>query len=343
MANIPEKVKEQAVIASMHQFLLSQGKVGDKYMYPLEVDRLVSVRSDRLSVFDFVLLLLVLYKGQILTALTDFWARELLDPLRVNHHLLYSEQFLGRNLAKDLKSQFADLNLTRTLVIKRAEIMPYELIFRHHIGGSVWKKYQDTGIVAGVKLPENLKKWQKLDEPMFTPSTKAEGGHDINITVDEFIAQTGEAGLRAVGMLTKLYKKAYEYCDQRGIVLLDTKFEVSSDGKMLCDEFLTPDSSRYVAKDNFLQAFAQGVEPAFMDKQPARDFCATIATPFVDKDGKQIIGFKELDPENPEHVDFVSNYELPDEVASSTTKRYLEIFKALTGMTLPEYQEKYLL
>jgi phosphoribosylaminoimidazole-succinocarboxamide synthase len=343
MAQIPERVKKQSLIRSLFCHLLSQGKVGDQYNFPSTLKWLIAVRSNRLSVFDFVLLLLVSCKGQVLTALTDFWARELLTPLGIQHHLVKSEMYPGRNMAKDLKQKFSDVDLTRTLVIKRAKIMPFEMIFRGHLGGSVWKTYlENDGIVAGVQLPKGLKKWQKLETPLFTPSTKADGGHDVNITQKAFFAETGEAGLRAVEMLTKLYEAAYKFCEIRGILLLDTKFEVNSEGQIVCDEFLTPDSSRFVSKDNFLQAFHSGKEPDFMDKQPARDYCATIETPFLDNGGNKIIGFKNLDPENPEHVRFVSNYEIPEEVAQSMTKRYLEIFEILTGMSLPAYQEKYL-
>ncbi len=343
MAHIPEKVRKQALVRSMLNQLISQGKVGDKYNFPLEAGKLMSVRSDRLSVFDFVLLLLAQYKGQVLTALTDFWAHEILEPMGIKHHLVKSKRYPGRNLARDAGDFFSDLDLSRTLVIQGAEVLEFELIFRHHPGGSVWKQYLKDGTIAGIKLPEGLKKWQKLDTPIFTPSTKATKGHDVNITVDEFYAATGKEGRKIVDMLMEVYMAVYGYCEQRQILILDTKCEGNKDGDMILDEWFTPDSSRFVKKAEFLEAFTAGKEPGFMDKQPVRDYCATITTPFKDSEGKQIIGINNLKPDNLEHLEFVSNLELPQRVADETSQRYLEIFQLITGMPLSEYQEKFLL
>jgi phosphoribosylaminoimidazole-succinocarboxamide synthase len=336
MAFIPENVKNQAIILSLKELLISQGKVGDKYAYPGRDEFLISVRSDRLSVFDFVLLLLVKYKGVALTKMTEFFAGKILDKLGINNQLVYSDKYPGRNMAEELKEKYPDVDTSRTLVVKKADILPYELIFRHHIGGSVWDKYLKDGIVAGVQLPKGLKKWQQLDVPLFTPSTKSEKGHDINLTGDEFFKATGEAGREAVEMLTKLYTVVYAYGLEKGILILDSKFEVGfyKYKLILCDEWLTPDSSRYVDTENLLQSIEAGIEPAFMDKQPVRDFCAKIETPFFNENGQKIIGFKNLDPENPEHLDFVSNYPLPENVATSTTDRYVDIFKRFTGVNI---------
>jgi phosphoribosylaminoimidazole-succinocarboxamide synthase len=337
MAFIPLKVKKQAIIPSLRDFLLSQGKVGDIYQHPQEENLLISVRSDRLSVFDFVLPLLVKHKGAALTKMTEFFDQKLLKQLGMKNHLVYSREHRDLNMVHELKEKYPDIDMSRTLVIQKAKIMQYELIFRHHIGGSVWNKYLKDGIVAGVQLPEGLKKWQQIEVPLFTPSTKAETGHDINITANEFFEATSDAGQQAVEMLTLLYRIAYNSARKKGILILDTKFEfgILPNGTLvICDEWLTPDSSRYVSEDNLRQSIAAGIEPAFMDKQPVRDFCAKIETPFLDKNGKQIVGFKNLDPENLEHLKFVSNYPLPKSVATATTKRYVDITKRITGLDI---------
>lgn len=337
MAFIPESVKHQSIVTSLKPYLISQGKVGDKYAYPGRDDLLVSVRSNRLSVFDFVLALLVERKGVVLTEMSRFFADYLLDKHGIRHHLVKSDKYPDANMVNDLWDQYPDIDTSRTFVIRKADILQYELIFRHHIGGSVWGKYEKNGIVAGIQLPKGLKKWQRLEEPFFTPSTKSETGHDVNISQQEFFAATGDSGRKAVKDLQMLYALAYEYAMSKGILILDSKFEIeiSKDGTMmLCDEWLTPDSSRYVDVDDFNVSMEKGSEPSFMDKQPVRDFCAKIETPFFDEKGNRIIGFKGLDPENPEHVAYVSGYDLPQEVADNTTTRYDTISKRLIDWSL---------
>ncbi len=346
MAHIPERVRDQSIIKGMEDYLISQGKVGDKYRYPGRDDLIVSVRSDRLSVFDFVLPLIVPQKGAVLTAATDLWERQILQELGVNHHLEYSQYYPGRNMAKELKDRFPAIDLTRTLVTKKAQILPYEFIFRQHPGGSVWKQYLKNGTVAGVQLPQGLKQWQALEEPLFTPSTKAEEGHDINMTVQEFTAQAGGDGTHALITLSVIYKTAYAYARARGITLLDTKFEVGMVNNVLtlCDEWLTPDSSRFVDSDDLEASLAANKDPSFMDKQPVRDFCAQIKTPFKGDDGEWIVGFKDLDPENQDHLQFVANYDFPEYIAANTTTRFLQIFSKLSDYSLLlDYQNKYLL
>lgn len=345
MPFIPPKVQQGSIINSLQHLLQSQGKVGDRYDWIGDEPLITTVRSNRLSVFDFVLPIEVLKKGEVLTAMTDFWERGLLHKMGVKTHLACSALFPDQNMAKDLHEQFPDIDLTRTTVVKKAEIMRFELIFRGHLGGSVWDKYLATGIVAGIVLPVSLKKWQALDFPLFTPSTKAAEGHDINITAAEFYEATGEAGRQAVEMLSAIYIKAYDFALARGIYILDTKFEAGFiNGELyLCDEWLTPDSSRYVEEVDLEESIEAGREPAFMDKQPVRNYCAKIETPFFEDNGKSIVGFKDLDPKNPEHQQFVANYPFPEEIATATTERFLKIFQLLTGTSLQEYQEKYLL
>jgi len=217
----------------------------------------------------------------------------------------------------------------------------FEMIFRHHIGGSVFKKYQETGIAGGHILPKGLPQWSKLDEPIFTPSTKAEVGHDVNVDEDYFFKVMTERGLHneaqfVVAQLADAYKAAYAYAAENGILILDTKFEVA--GPIFADEILTPDSSRFVKEDDWREAMEKGQNPKFLDKQPIRDWGSTVETPFY-KDGNQIVGINKLDPENEEHLEFVHSLIVPEEVIFDATRRYLEIFNLLTGYPLEEYQQ----
>ncbi len=342
MAIIPNSLKSQAVIPSLKSCLIGQGKVGDKYYHPTDDDLLISVRSDRISVFDFVLPFTVPRKGEVLTALPHHFATALLAQCGIANHLVGSEKYPGYNLAKDLADDFPDIDLKRTMVVREHNIVPFELIFRKHIGGSVWDEFLETGAVAGHVLPLGFKKWQGLDSPIFTPSTKEEFGHDINQPANAFYERYGEAGQKAVRQLTELYISAYNLLDWFDVNLLDTKFEISflPDGDfVLCDEWLTPDSSRFVEIEELESAILQGREPAFLDKQPVRDFCAKIETPFKNEKGRPIVGFKGLDPTNLEHVAFVANYSYPPEIAIETSERYLNIFHLVTGLELDTYQE----
>ena len=163
----------------------------------------------------------------------------------------------------------AELPLERTLLVKRCKIWPYEMVFRAHIGGSVWMEYQEKGTAAGVRLPSGLRKWERLSHPIFTPTTKSQSGHDIAITVEEYKAQTGEQGMKLAGMCADVFQQAYEYALEHGLIILDTKFEVSDNG-MLVDEVLTPDSSRITLTGALEAAVTAGKDPAFHDKEPVR-------------------------------------------------------------------------
>jgi len=343
MPYIPEKVKNLVLVDSLMQYLVSQGKVGDSYAFPRIAGYGLSARSDRGSAKDFVLPIAPEYKGQVLTALADFWVREFFNPLEIGHHLIDSDVYHGRNKAKELCEEFPGIDLTRTLAFLKVKVGKFELIFRFHIGGSVWKKYlENNGIVAGVQLPVGMKKWQKLDEPLFTPSTKAAEGHDVNITQAEFFEATGEAGRQLVEDLMVLCKEVYAWLKKRGIIMMDTKLETSEDG-IICDEWFNPDTSRFVSTTNLASAIALGIEPEFMDKQPLRDFCAKIVTPFLGEAGEIIIGLDDLDPINIEHCKFVAEYVFPEWLSQQLTERYLRIFEMITGMKLADYQRKYLL
>jgi len=311
--------------------MVFQGKTRDMYDFD---SNLLIVASDRLSIFEFVLNTAVPRKGEVLTALVHFWLTNVLSNFQ--HHLVESTTKPGCNAVHDLISSYPDLPIERSLVIKKVNILPFELIFRHHIGGSVYKKYLETGMAGGQELTPNLPKWSKLDTPIFTPSTKEETGHDINIDADFFLDKYGEHGKRLVDMYTEGYKQAYAYAEERGILILDTKFE--GDFFLFADEVITPDSSRFCDVDNWRAAMEDNIEPAFLDKQVVREWGLTVGTPF-EKEGRKIIGLKNLDPENKKHIKWVHKLPVPDEIIEETMNRYLTIFERLTGEKLDHYQK----
>ncbi len=341
MEKVPINLRNNALSEYLQKCglkLIHRGKVRDTYR--LDDHRLLVVVSDRISIFDFVLNVLITKKGEVLTALTHFWLTKIFKNL--NHHLVQSDMVDGFNFAYDLHEKFSELPIERCLVVKdlTSTMYPFEMIFRHHIGGSVYNKYKETGMAGGQNLPPNLPKWSKLKMPIFTPSTKEEVGHDINVDADYFFKEMEKKGLReealeAVGLLAGAYGRAYEYAEERGIVILDTKFEVA--GLTFADEILTPDSSRFAYKTDWEQAMKEGRDPYFMDKQPVRDLGSKIETPFYNGD-KKVVGINKLDPGNQEHMDFVHGLSWPKEVTEGTTKRYLDLFKAITGQDLESYQ-----
>jgi len=332
MATIPDGVAESEtsrVLARAGLKRIHQGKIRDTWSLDSEnVLRLV-VATDRMSIFDFVLPVLVPQKGEVLTALTQFW---LSGPLKeFTHHLVGAVKNPSVNMVHDLKALIPDLPLARCLVVRTVEIPPFEMIFRHHLGGSVWKAYRETGVVAGQRLPPGLQKWAFLPDPLFTPSTKAQEGHDVNITVDQYLEAMGERGSRAIRMFMDAYVRAYQYAKERGILILDTKFEGLD---VIADEVLTPDSSRFTTVEDFETTIREGRDPVFYDKEPVREWGRTVRTPWG-------IGLNNdnLDPANPEHLQFVAEIQVPNEVVLAAMQRCLQIFSMLTGLRLEEYQQ----
>lgn len=276
-----------------------QGKVRD--IFDLG-DKLVIVATDRISVFDVVLPDPIPYKGVVLTQLTKFWCEYLKDIIE-NHIISFGVDGLPKEFKK-----YKDILDLRTMVVKKAKVLPVECIVRGYLSGSGWKEYKQSETVCGIKLPKGLKESSKLPEPIFTPSTKAEVGHDENITFEKAAELIGKDKAEFIKQKSiELYKKAAEYAELRGIIIADTKFEfgVDKDGKIiLIDEILTPDSSRFWPKDKY----KEGKPQPSLDKQYVRDYTEST-------------GWNKTYP----------GPNLPPEVIETTSKKYREIYYLLTG------------
>jgi phosphoribosylaminoimidazole-succinocarboxamide synthase len=278
------------------------GKVRD--IYGVGPDKLLIVTTDRLSAFDVVMPDPIPMKGKVLNQITLFWLEHFKDILP--QHLITADvdaMGLPKNVAANFRHELAG----RSVLVKRAEPLAIECVVRGYITGSGWKDYLATGMVCGYKLPQGMKQCQQFPEPLFTPSTKAKSGHDINIDFSEAIRIVGKDVAQQVKDLSiLLYKKGQEYAASKGIIIADTKFEFGiHDGKlMLIDEILTPDSSRFWPADRYEIGHDQ---PSF-DKQIVRNYLETLAW--------------EKRPPGPE---------LPSEIIEKTTAAYCEIFKRLSG------------
>ena len=278
-----------------------KGKVRDIY----EVDdKLLLIVTDRISAFDWVLPEAIPNKGICLTQISAFWFDYFKDI--IPNHMISADI---TEFPTELQ-QYTDQLYGRSMLVKKAEVLPIECIVRGYISGSAWKSYQKDNTVCGMKLPSGMQESEQFDEPLFTPSTKAETGHDENISYEEMekiIGASDAAKLKELSL--KIYKTAAEYARKKGIIIADTKFEFGKIGDqiIIVDELLTPDSSRFWPADEYQPGKGQ---PSF-DKQYVRDYLST-----TDWD-------KNSDPPH-----------LPNEVVSGTEKRYLEAYEKLTGKKL---------
>jgi phosphoribosylaminoimidazole-succinocarboxamide synthase len=282
--------------------LLRRGKVRD--VYAIEGDRLLIVATDRISAFDVVLPNAIPEKGRVLTALTLFW----LDLIRdiVPNHLITAEV---ARYPEPLQRYAAELE-GRSMLVRRAEVVPFECVARGYLAGSGWKEYQKTSAVCGIPLPAGLREAEKLPQPIFTPATKAETGHDINVSEAEMAKSVGaELTARLRQLTLAVYTRAADYAATRGIIIADTKFEFGRAGGeiILVDEVLTPDSSRFWPASEY----APGMSPPSFDKQYVRDYLETLT-------------WDKQSPAPP----------LPPEVVRRTTEKYLEAYRLLTGKSL---------
>jgi phosphoribosylaminoimidazole-succinocarboxamide synthase len=283
--------------------LLQRGKVRD--VYEVDPDHLLIVATDRISAFDCILPTPIARKGEVLTALSRFWF-ERLEHIVANHLKtaeLSEMPEAVRRLGESLRG--------RSMFVRRATVFPVECVVRGYLAGSGWKDYLRTGEVCGHRLSKGLRESDRLPEPIFTPATKAEEGHDENISeahMSEILGSEVTAALRDLSL--RLYMEASEYARTRGIIIADTKFEFGRDESgriILVDEVLTPDSSRFWPAAQYEPGRSQ---PSF-DKQFVRDYLETLEW------NKQ--------PPAPE---------LPPEIAQATTERYLEAYRLLVGNSL---------
>jgi phosphoribosylaminoimidazole-succinocarboxamide synthase len=281
---------------------LSRGKVRD--IYAVGEDKLLVVATDRLSAFDVILDEPIPNKGRVLTQLSCFWFERFKD--------LVPTHFLTANLSdypKELQA-FADQIEGRSMLVKKAEPFPIECVVRGYLAGSGWKEYRSNGTVCGIKLPPGLMESSRVDKPIFTPATKAQSGHDENISFEETVEMIGRSAAEKLRDLSiRLYTEARKYAEERGIVIADTKFEWGKlgDDIILIDEVLTPDSSRFWPKDSYAPGKSQ---PSF-DKQFVRDY---LESTHWDK----------TPPPPP----------LPPEVIERTSQKYRDAYRLLTGKTL---------
>jgi len=291
--------------------LVRSGKVRD--IYDAGGDMLLMVASDRISAFDVVLPEPIPDKGRVLTAMTAYWLGELSDL--APSHLVTTDP---GGLASALPSSFPSGSLPaalrgRTMLVRKAEMLPVECIVRGYLAGSGWAEYSRSRTLHGMPLPDGLKQASRLPEPVFTPSTKAEEGHDENISFDQAVDILGkEVAERAREVCLESYRRGAARAESVGFILADTKFELGYiDGEIaICDEVLTPDSSRIWPAD----AWAPGTNPPSFDKQPVRDWLESI-------------GWDKSPP--PPH--------LPDEVVRATSERYRIAYERMSGRSLDDW------
>ncbi len=280
-----------------------RGKVRD--VYAVGDDYLLIVATDRISAFDSVLPTPIARKGEVLTALSKFWFDKLAHI--VPNHLVTTDI---EQMPEVIRRQAETLK-TRSMLVRRAEVFPVECVVRGYLAGSGWKDYLRCGEVCGHKLPPGLLESAQLPEPIFTPATKAEKGHDENISeecVQGILGKETTTILREISL--RLYREARDYARVRGIIIADTKFEFGRDKEgriILVDEALTPDSSRFWP----LEAYTPGKSQPSFDKQYVRDYLETL----------------DWDKNPPAPA-------IPPEVAEATAARYLGAYKLITGKDL---------
>jgi phosphoribosylaminoimidazole-succinocarboxamide synthase len=293
---------QQAPVLQSHVsgYPCRHGKVRD--IYDLG-DKLVIVATDRISAFDWVLPTGIPDKGRVLTGLTLFW----LDYLGVSNHLLSSDL---STFPEPFRTQKETLD-GRSMLVRKTEVVPIECVVRGYLAGSGWKEYQVQRSVCGIRLPDGFLESQQLPEPIFTPATKADQGHDMNISFDHMARiASPRLACELKERSLDIYCRAADYARSRGIIIADTKFEWGqfADGKhILIDEVLTPDSSRFWPADQYRPGFS----PPSFDKQGVRDWLETTS----------------WDKNSPPP-------ELPADIVAKTRAKYLEAYQRLTGKLL---------
>ncbi|MDQ3674088.1 MAG: phosphoribosylaminoimidazolesuccinocarboxamide synthase [Gemmatimonadota bacterium] len=297
-----------------------RGKVRD--VYNVDEDRLLLVATDRVSAFDVVMAETIPHKGAVLTQLTAWWLRQL-EPT-VKHHVLTADITEIVREVPALRDHEREL-AGRAMLCRRSVVFPIECVVRGYISGSAWKEYRERGTLAGEPLPPGLRESDRLEPPVFSPATKADEGHDENITIDAMRAAIGEKWADELAARSReVYEAGRLLAAKRGIIIADTKFEFGRVGVgagrggntspgtvILVDEVLTPDSSRFWPADRYRPGYSQ---PSF-DKQPLRDYL----------ESEKLAGRWDGNYPPPK---------LPHQVIDATTSRYLDIYRRLTGTPL---------
>jgi phosphoribosylaminoimidazole-succinocarboxamide synthase len=277
-----------------------RGKVRD--MYDLG-DSLLMISTDRISAFDYVLPSGIPDKGRVLTTISEFW----FEKLGIANHLLTMDlTTIGLPEDTDIESLTG-----RSMVVKKCEVVPIECVVRGYLVGSGWKEYQSSGTVCGIELPPGLQQASQLETPIFTPATKEESGHDINISFERMVEIVGEdtaTELRDRSMA--IYRQGAEYARERGVIIADTKFEWGwfEEELILIDEVLTPDSSRFWPAETY----CVGESPRSFDKQFVRDWLETT----------------DWDKNSPAPS-------LPDDIVMNTRAKYIEAYEVISGREFP--------
>ena len=290
--------------------LVHAGKVRE--LYDAGSDRFLMVASDRISAFDVILEEPIPDKGRVLTAMTIYWL-DLLADVAPSHLITADPADFPAGAAQIGGGQGLAAIAGRAMLVKKAEMLPLECIVRGYLVGSGWAEYEKTGTLHGMALPSGLKQASRLPEPLFTPSTKATEGHDENISYDEAVDLVGkERAEQARDICVEAYRRAAHAAEQHGIIVADTKFELGViDGKLaLCDEVLTPDSSRFWPADQW----ETGTNPPSFDKQPVRDWLSGTG----------------WDKKPPPPA-------LPRSVVTETSERYVTAYERISGRALADW------
>jgi phosphoribosylaminoimidazole-succinocarboxamide synthase len=289
--------------------LIHSGKVRD--LYDAGDERMLMVASDRISAFDVIMAEPIPDKGRVLTAMTVHWLDELSDL--APSHLVSADPADFPAEASELVGREHSSIAGRTMLVRKAQMLPLECIVRGYLAGSGWKEYQANQTLHGQSLPPGLQQAEQLPEPLFTPSTKATEGHDVNISFDEAVDLVGkELAESSRELCLEAYRRAADAAKKHGIIVADTKFELGMiDGRLaLCDEVLTPDSSRFWPEDEW----KPGTNPPSYDKQPLRDWL-------------EGTGWNKVAPPP----------SLPDEVVTTTSARYVRAYELISGKSLDHW------
>ena len=290
--------------------LVRRGKVRE--VYDVDAGHLLLVASDRVSAFDVIMREPVPRKGAVLTQISAFWFEKLADVVPSHYVTARTDEILRHVPA--LRPHRSEIE-GRSMLVRRTMPVPFECVVRGYLSGSAWAEYRDQGTLAGEPLPAGLVESDRLDPPIFSPATKAESGHDLNVTFDRVAAEMGAAlAARLRESSFAVYRAGRDHAASRGIIIADTKFEFGTDDQgvlRLIDEVMTPDSSRFWPADRYRPGRSQ---PSF-DKQPLRDYLADL---------KRAGRWNGEAPPPP----------LPAEVVEATSRRYLDAFRLLTGREL---------